>query len=32
MISILDPEDDNCIISAIENGKTTAEIENILER
>ena len=30
MISILDPEEDNCIISAIENGKTTAEIENIL--
>ena len=32
MISILDPEEDNCIISAIENGKTTGEIENILNR
>lgn len=32
MISILDPEEDNCIISAIENDKTTGEIENILER
>ena len=31
MISILDPEEDNCIISAIENGKTTEEIEKLLQ-
>ena len=30
MISILDADEDNCIISAIENGKTTTEIEKLL--
>ena len=32
MLSILDAEEDNCIISAIENGKTTGEIQSILDR
>lgn len=32
MISILDAEEDNCIIAAIENGKNTGEIQNILDR
>lgn len=32
ILSILDPEEDNDIIAAIENGNTIEEIENILDR